>query len=462
MTDRIDGGAKGPPTGGRGLSRRLALGALGSVVAAPAVMRFGRAAAADTPSGKIVSYASAGQRWEFPQRGVYPLFQKKFPDIEVTFVAEPIADMLPKSAIAMASKSDRYDVIHEDYNYLPQFMAQKAVEPIQPYLDKDPAYKADILADIPENVLDLYRDKPAAEGGILYGLPPDSNTQLQYYRADVLEKAGFKKPAETWEESIEIAKTISEGGKKRVVGTSLKRGFWAGTVLITLLRSHGGDWFDKMAPGGWHPALDTDAGHMAFDTLMKLTPFLDPTALNASDDELNAAMLNGTWLYAPAQWGGSTMNDPKFTKFSEEWKVAVVPKGANPDGRFAPHMGGLGLIIPAFSKNKDAAWEWVKFCCSGDKQDPAIGKAWVENTGQPARLSLLREYSNIRPYFTGMMESLPLAMRFLPIPESNALYEMVGTEVSSVVTGGKSPADALKSMQAQATRIMTRGGYYRT
>ena len=36
-----------------------------------------------------------------------------------------------------------------------------------------------ILADIPENVMDLYRDKPAAEGGALYGLPPDSNCQLQ-------------------------------------------------------------------------------------------------------------------------------------------------------------------------------------------------------------------------------------------------------------------------------------------
>ena len=79
--------------------------------------------------------------------------------------------------------------------------------------------------------------------------------------------------------------------------------------FITLLRSYGGDWFDKMEPGGWKVTLDTDEGHKAFDMLMKMNQFLEPTSLNASDDEANAGMLNGAWQYAPAEWGGSSMND---------------------------------------------------------------------------------------------------------------------------------------------------------
>jgi ABC-type glycerol-3-phosphate transport system substrate-binding protein len=59
------------------------------------------------------------------------------------------------------------------------------------------------------------------------------------------------------------------------------------------------------------------------------------------------------------------------------------------------------------------------------------------------------------------METLPHAMRFLPIPESNALYEAVGTEVAAIVTGGKAPDKGLKDMQAQTTKIMTRSGYYK-
>ncbi len=442
------------------ITRRSALRAAGAAGLAGTLGRSSLIRPASAAPSTVVSWASAGQRWEYPEKGVYPLFQKKFPDIKVEIVAEPIADMLPKTAIAMASKSDRYDVIFDDYNYSPQFIAEGALESLEPYLDKDPAFKADILADIPENVLDLYRDKPAAQGGKLYGLPPDSNCQMQYYRADVFEKAGLK-PAETWEDVIMIAQELSQGGKTRVVGSTLKRGFWAGGGFITLLRCYGGNWFDKMEPGGWHPTLDTEYGHKAFDVLLRLVPFLEPTSLNASDDEANTAMLNGTWVYAPFEWGGSTMNDPKFTKFADQWKVGVVAKGIGDKARHAPHMGGLGLIMPVYSHNKDAAWEWIKFCCSGDKQDPAIGKAWVENAGQPARLSLLKQYTNIRPYFAGMMESLPLADRFLPIPESNTLYETVGTQVAAVIIGQKKPDEALKEMQTQAKRIMTKAGYYK-
>jgi hypothetical protein len=59
------------------------------------------------------------------------------------------------------------------------------------------------------------------------------------------------------------------------------------------------------------------------------------------------------------------------------------------------------------------------------------------------------------------MKSLPHAIRYIPIPESNTLYETVGTEVSAVITGGKRPDQGLKDMQSKATAIMTKGGYYK-
>jgi ABC-type glycerol-3-phosphate transport system substrate-binding protein len=460
MTRKSERAFAAAASGGAGISRRSLIRVGAAALAAPSVLRLvSRSAQAASPA-TIVAWSCAGQRWEFPQKGVYPLFQKKFPDIQVQFTADPIADMAPKAAIAMSSKSDRYDSILMDYGYVPQFVEQKSIEPIQSYIDKDAAYKADILADIPENVLDLYRDKPAARGGVLYGLPPDGNTQLQYYRADVFEKAGIKAPAETWEDAIEIAKELSEGGRKNVVGTTLKRGNWSASVFVTLLRSYGGEFFDKMEKGGWKPMLDSEQGHKAFDVLLRLLKYCDPTTLNAADDEANTAMLNGTWLYSPVEWGGSSMNDPKFTKYSDLWKATMVPKGTGEGARHAPHMGGHGMIIPAFSHHKDQAWEWIKFCCSGDAQDPAIGEAWVNNTGQPARLSLLKKYANIRPYFTALMDSLPVAHPFLLIPEGAALYELVGTEVTAVATGAKAPEQSLKDMQAQVVRLMTKNGYY--
>ena len=87
-------------------------------------------------------------------------------------MAEPINDYIPRTVIEMSAKSDQYDILHDDYNVVPQLIALGSLEPLQPVLEPDPDYMADLLADVPENVMDLYRDKPAAEGGILYGLPP--------------------------------------------------------------------------------------------------------------------------------------------------------------------------------------------------------------------------------------------------------------------------------------------------
>ena len=215
-----------------------------------------------------------------------------------------------------------------------------------------------------------------------------------------------------------------------------------------------------MEKGAFNPGLNTDAGHSAMKVLLDLQPYLEDSALNASDDEANPAMANGTWTYAPVQWGGTTMNDPSFTEFAEVWWTTRVPKGDIEGGDHRPHMGGLGMLIPAYSKNKDAAWEFVKFCCSGDKQDPAIGKAWVEGTGQPARASLLKEYAPLRAHFPAIQESLPTAVRYPAIPESNALYNAVGNEVAAVMTGEKDADAALTDMDAAVKQIMQDAGYY--
>ena len=249
------------------IPRRAALRTAAAAGLAGALGNAGLIRPARAAGTTIVSWASAGQRWEFPEKGVYPLFQKKFPDIEVKIFAEPIADMLPKTTIALASKSDRYDVIFDDYNYSPQFIAEGALECLEPYLDKDPEYKKDIFADIPENVLDLYRDKPAAKGGKLYGLPPDSNCQMQYYRADVFEKAGLK-PAETWDDVIAISQELSQGRQSargrdhpeaRPVG---RRGFYHLAPLLwrRLVRQDGAG---RLAPDARHRIRPQSDGYDA-------------------------------------------------------------------------------------------------------------------------------------------------------------------------------------------------------
>ena len=72
------------------LQRGAALGLAGASLATAVKAPY--RAAAQTPSGNLVSWAPSGQRWELPQKGVYPLFQEKFPDVTIEWIAEPIND----------------------------------------------------------------------------------------------------------------------------------------------------------------------------------------------------------------------------------------------------------------------------------------------------------------------------------------------------------------------------------
>ncbi|MCA9880710.1 MAG: hypothetical protein KC442_23095, partial [Thermomicrobiales bacterium] len=99
-----------------------------------------RRASAQAPAGNLVSWAPSGQRWELPQRAVYPLFQEKFPDISIEWVAEPIADYIPRTVIEMSAKSEQFDILQNDYNVVPQLIAMGALEPLQERLAADQAY----------------------------------------------------------------------------------------------------------------------------------------------------------------------------------------------------------------------------------------------------------------------------------------------------------------------------------
>ena len=284
--------------------------------------------------------------------------------------------------------------------------------------------------------------------------------EMQYCRADVFEKAGLK-PAETWEDVIENAKELSRDGVK-VTGTTMRRGFWAGAAFITLLRCHGGDWFDKMEPRRLEgPARRRrPQGDGCADAPRPLHGADRAPCLSTTKPTRRCSTAPGPTRRS--EWGGSTMNDPKYASSRTCGKLPVAKEAPTTRAARAAHMGGLGLIMPTYSHNKDAAWEWIKFCCSGDKRDPAIGKAWVDSGAACAHLASQGIYARA-PYFSGMM-GLPARWRCAlhRIPESNALYEIVGTE-TAVVIGQTQPDQALKNMQKQrATRLMTKGGYYKS
>src|SRR5262249_24277734 len=138
--------------------------------------------------GKVTLYFAEGKRWGDTQRAVQPLFNKAFPNVEVVFAGQPIADFFQTVIARMSVKSADFDVTYIDWGRFPGIHAVGAMDPIDDYIAKDTAWRDDYLTDVPKQVTDLHRI-PGANGP-LHGLTDDGNVMTTFYRKDVFDKKG--------------------------------------------------------------------------------------------------------------------------------------------------------------------------------------------------------------------------------------------------------------------------------
>jgi ABC-type glycerol-3-phosphate transport system substrate-binding protein len=216
-----------------------------------------------------------------------------------------------------------------------------------------------------------------------------------------------------------------------------------------MLFSYGGSWLDSQN----RPTLLTPEAHEALSMLQKLMKYADPSVVNAADNETINAMASGVAVYAPNAWGNNAFTNPKLNKYGHVIRGAVVPRGPGPHGRHTPLMGGFGLVIPAASQHKEAAWKFSQYLTAKRNM-----KAYIMASGQPARTDALRRYAYVAEMFTALAESLPLAHRQPRLKDQSAFYEALGTPISLVMTGQESVSNALKAAQKATTAALLKSG----
>lgn len=406
------------------------------------------ASAAQRP---LTSLTYSGQRWGAVQDGMKAGFSQAA-GIDTKLVTFPISQGYARILTALGVGSADYDVIDLDYGVLAQ-VADK-LTPLDEYIAKDPAFKADYERSVPQSVRDLYRyDGSRLGAGPTYGIAHDANTQLGFYRSDIFEKAGIKSVPETWSDVLQIAKELTvqtPSGKQYGFTTNGKRGLFSSTLFGQILFSYGGNWLDQ---NNTPMLLDQKAGD-ALEMVRSLMQYADPSTINAGDNETIAAMASGVAVYAPNAWGNNAFTNPKLNKLAEVTKATVVPRGPGPDGKHAPLMGGFGFVIPAASGNKDAAWEYMKYLTS--KQNM---KEYVDLSGQPARADALESYASTAPIFRALAESLPTGVAQPGwLSDQAGFYQALGTQVALVMTGQQSVTASLKQAQEDCTNVLKRSG----
>ena len=197
--------------------------------------------------------------------------------------------------------------------------------------------------------------------GVVSGVPWYVETRLLYYRTDIAEKAGITSPPATWDDLMAMAKAMKEKGGSKF-GISLGTKNWQ--EFFPFLWQNGGDVVDASGK----PALNSPQAVEAltfYDSFFKAG--LTPKSVPEGFDITPAFVKGDNPMFFSGPWHLGLIKTAGGAGFDAKWAIAPMPKKASGTS----FLGGSNVVVFKNSKNKDAAWAFVKFL-----SDPKTQALW--------------------------------------------------------------------------------------
>jgi len=221
--------------------------------------------------------------------------------------------------------------------------------------------------------------------GRLYGAPANSNTQLLWYRKDLVPQ-----PPRTWDEMIAMATALAKQGKPHYIEIQGKQYEGLMVWVNTLINSAGG----TILSGPTAVALGPSA--LAAATLMKklaTSPAADPSLSNQQEDQnrlgfekgVAAFELNYPFVYPSAQ-----KNAPKI---AAQMGYAAYP-GVVAGKPSRVTIGGLNLGVSTYSKHPAEAF--AAAACLRNSEHQKVGA--VKGGLPPTITALYDDPALAKPY----------------------------------------------------------------
>jgi multiple sugar transport system substrate-binding protein len=206
--------------------------------------------------------------------------------------------------------------------------------------------------------------------GKIYGVPWFTDAGMFYYRADLLEKAGFSEPPKTYEEMVEMAKKVQtdQGIKYGFVfqGSNYEGGVVNGMEYIW---NAGGNVLDPEDPSQVVIDSPEAAAGLAAERSFVDEGITPDAVVNYTELESHTAFVNGDSVFLrnwPYVFG--IIEDPKQSKIKFD-QVGVTPLPVESEGLDSTSsLGGWNMFINSETDDADAAYELIQFFVSKDIQ----------------------------------------------------------------------------------------------
>lgn len=296
-------------------------------------------------------------------RGITPLlaaaqrFSELHPQVEINWKKRTLQEF---ADYPIEKLTEQYDLLIIDYPWVGCAATTGCVLPLEEYLSEE------YLENQLKNSVG-YSHLSYHYGGHQWALAIDAAAPVASYRADLLRKNNMPVP-DTWQEVISLAKR----GKLA-----------APSIPIDLLMNF---YMFCIACGG-EPFLDDEeiidheTGLKALDSMKELWSLVDKKMFECNPIAI-AEIMSSTddYWYCPFAYGYSNYSRKGYAKYLLTYTDLVQFRTR---ARLRSTLGGTGLAISSFTKNKDWAIRFAARVSSPEIQ----ATLYVQHSGQPGHRS---------------------------------------------------------------------------
>jgi multiple sugar transport system substrate-binding protein len=268
-------------------------------------------------------------------------------NITVNLLPTTASDQREQLVRRLAAKDSTVDLIGMDVIWTAEFANAKWIRPFPASLAKQVT-----RGDFPSVI------KTATFNGKIYGAPFNSNTQLLWYRKDLVPK-----PPKTWSQMISEADKLASEGKPATIQVQANKyeGFtvWANALIESAgTQVLSGPLTVALAPKPTDEALAV-MGELANSpaAATNISTSTEDTARLGFEAGTSAFMVNYTFALSSAQ-----ANAPDVAKNMGFAKYPRVVAGRPSK----PPLGGFNIGVGAYSQNPDQAFQ-AAACISDSK-----------------------------------------------------------------------------------------------
>ncbi len=286
-------------------------------------------------------------------------YEKLHPEVEIQF--EPVSQPEKAKKFIIASEAKNApDVIHCEIQDIPPYILKDYLLDLTPFIKKERPGFFDQFAD---NAKAIARQK-----GKIMAMPDSDQTIVLFYNTELYKQAGLdpNKPPKTWTEFAEYGKKLSNGKDQWGFGMVANKSASLISRFLPILWSFGGDIFDAKMSKSMLDSPDSIAAFKFYTDMLLKEGITPPTPNEMSAQDVRTYMAQKKIAM----------------KFGSGWTVSIID-GINPGLhaadvlRCAPLPAGKKNVtfaqmdfwgISAYTKKKEAAWQWVKYLTSKDVQ----------------------------------------------------------------------------------------------